>query len=276
MKKKIDDIAIDFKLKLTNIECKIMTEIKKHTSQRPNVTCMNSEKLDSLNDIVRDAVSVMDQLIVDKEELSEKMMSIEQEILSIETLLKSFSGRTKCEQMEKSLHFELIDDEAISYDANPLLCQVDGNSYPPITFLDSETSLQEQPYVNLSMISMSSDENFDQDNENDSEWLYIANRNPDIPASTIIRLLQQKFGLNDIKLDVLSQSSSTYRSFKVLVHKSKVKSVLDLKNWPNDFYVRRFKLGNEAVFQEAPRKKEKKKHFINNPRNQITRSSTTM
>lgn len=185
------------------------------------------------------------------------------------------NSRPNCDQIEKSLHLELIDAETMSYDANPLMFQVDVNSYSPLTFLDSETIPPEQRDANLSMVSINSEENFEQDNDSDTEWLYIANRDPDVSAGTISRLLQQKFGVKDVKLDVLSLSSSTYRSFIVLVNKSKVKTVLDLENWPNVFYVRRFKLSSDTVFQEAPHKNSKKKHFINNPRNQITRSSTT-
>lgn len=274
LKKTIDDVGIDLQLKLTNFQTKILSEVTKQAKQRP-ISCMNGEKLIELNGMLN---------------------QVDERISSIEDLLTNLSKFSTSQPNpdprpdEKSLYYELIDSEAMSYDANPLMCQINSESFPPLVYLPSETTMipeeedanrsivtpPELQDANVSIVSIVSNEDFDSDLDQDSEWVYVANRSPDISAGTVIQWLQRKFGLMNVKLDVLSQSSSTYRSFKVLINKTKIRTVLDMKNWPNDFYVRRFKTSKEKVFQETPHKKTKKKHFINNPRNQHTGSTTTM
>lgn len=101
----------------------------------------------------------------------------------------------------------------------------------------------------------------------DYQWIYVASADEDFCLQRLKNLMFWNFGIDDLKFDLLSRNPEvTYKSFKMAVPLHLIQSILNLKNWPKTYYVRRFDAEKKSVFRQGQvTNKQRKSNFVHNP-----------
>lgn len=99
------------------------------------------------------------------------------------------------------------------------------------------------------------------------QWIYVASADDDFCLQRLKNLLYWNFGIDNFKIDLLSKNPDvTYKSFKIAVPLHLIQQILNLKNWPRTYYVRRFDAEKKTVFRQGQEKdKQRKTNFVHNP-----------
>lgn len=154
-------------------------------------------------------------------------------------------------------HASVIDDgspDAIFDDSSSSFVTVDNIAF-------DDVSVNEQP------IHVDSDQNAPMTNDNNHQWIYVASADYDFSLKRLKNLLLWNFGVDDVKIDLLSHGDDvTYKSFKFAIPMRLLSAILNLKNWPETYYVRKFDTEKKAVFRQGQdNPNHRKSNFVHNP-----------
>lgn len=279
--KKLDTMILEFNMKLNESENRVKLDIK-NGKDKSHVTCTAVNEFKEFSKDLKNLDQLINKMVKDQEYLNEEILQLNSRLVDLETKNKTYQSKSLFDELADTINFELIDDEAMSFSANGLHGVNEEMNPNSLNMISTEEPENDRvpvdgfgdyelvnrgdffelyhkgvgPYRVNPEISVRS-------SKREMSPIYVASGDKSFDMNFLSGFLQDKFHLSNLQINQLSMSkNATYRSFRINVPSEAVDNVLQLRNWPQNVYVRRFDVSKKENFQIANWKDRKLRNRV--------------